>query len=60
MTLGWERYADAAIGLDRFGASAPGEIVRAHLGFTPERVAEEAERLVVARQERGEIDVTTA
>ena len=26
-TFGWERYADVAIGIDRFGASAPGELV---------------------------------
>ena len=23
-TFGWSRYADASVGLDRFGASAPG------------------------------------
>jgi len=43
--LGWERYvgADGAIvGLARFGASAPGPVVYANLGFTPENVAEKA------------------
>jgi len=60
VTLGWERYADVAIGLDRFGASAPGEVVQERLGFTPERVAEEVAQLVVAAQPRGENDVTTA
>ena len=25
VTFGWERYADESIGIDRFGASAPGE-----------------------------------
>ena len=48
-TLGWERYVGlhgAVIGLDRFGASAPGTSVLEHLGFTPERVADAAERVV--------------
>ena len=43
-TVGWERYAGlrgAVIGLDRFGASAPGGTVMNELGFTPERVADE-------------------
>ncbi len=47
-TLGWERYvADGvAIGIDRFGASAPGEVVYEKLGLTPERVAAEVRRLM--------------
>ncbi len=50
-TLGWERYVGlhgAVIGLDRFGASAPGATVLKNLGFTPERVADEAERVLQA------------
>ena len=50
-TLGWERYVGlrgAVIGLDRFGASAPGPTVLEHLGFTAERVADEAERVLQA------------
>jgi len=50
-TLGWERYVGlhgAVIGLDRFGASAPGTTALEHLGFTAERVADEAERVVQA------------
>jgi transketolase len=50
-TLGWERYVGlhgAVIGLDRFGASAPGTAALEHLGFTPERVADEAERVLQA------------
>ena len=42
-TLGWGRYVGldgAIIGLDRFGGSAPGEIVMRELGFTPEQVVE--------------------
>jgi transketolase len=40
------------VGLDRFGASAPGATVLAELGFTPERVAEEAERVLAAAADR--------
>jgi transketolase len=45
-TFGWDRWADDAVGIDRFGASAPGEQVLAELGFTPEHVAERARRLL--------------
>ncbi|MFN3288032.1 MAG: transketolase-like TK C-terminal-containing protein, partial [Sphingomonadaceae bacterium] len=41
-TFGWERWVGRhgmAIGLDRFGASAPAEALFAHFGFTPEAVA---------------------
>ena len=34
-TFGWERYADASVGIDHFGASAPGEVVLREFGFTP-------------------------
>ncbi|MFN8036259.1 MAG: transketolase [Acidimicrobiia bacterium] len=42
VTLGWARYADDAIGIDRFGASAPGEVALANLGITVEHVVERA------------------
>ena len=48
-TVGWERFAGldgVVIGLDRFGASAPGATVMAQLGFTAERVAGAAKQLV--------------
>jgi transketolase len=54
-TVGWERYAGlhgAVVGLDRFGASAPGATVLAELGFTPERVAAAAERVLAAAADR--------
>jgi transketolase len=41
--FGWERYATsdgAIIGIDHFGASAPGDEVMRRFGFTVERVAE--------------------
>jgi transketolase len=48
VSLGWERYAGddgAIIGIDRFGASAPGPTIVAELGFTVERVADVARRV---------------
>jgi transketolase len=48
-TLGWERYVGldgAIIGLDRFGGSAPGEIVMRELGFTSEHVVKAAKSLI--------------
>ncbi len=52
VTFGWERYTGtdgAVIGLDRFGASAPGEVVAEKLGFTVERIVEAAMDLVEKR-----------
>lgn len=49
VTFGWERYTGlggAIVGLDRFGASAPGEIVAEKLGFTVDRVVKAAIGLV--------------
>ncbi len=46
-TLGWERYAGdlgETVGLDRFGASAPGDEVMSRLGFTAEAVVAAAKR----------------
>jgi transketolase len=40
--FGWERYADDVVSVDRFGASAPGEVVMRELGITPEHVVERA------------------
>jgi transketolase len=45
-TFGWERYADDVIGIDHFGASAPGAVVMEKFGFTPEHVATRARALV--------------
>ncbi|MEF8817752.1 MAG: transketolase [Salinibacter sp.] len=49
VTQGWERYvgtSGTAIGVDRFGASAPGERVMEEYGLTAERVAAAARTLV--------------
>jgi transketolase len=40
--FGWERYADDVVSIDRFGASAPGEVVMRELGITPEHAVERA------------------
>ncbi len=45
-TFGWDRYADDAIGLDHFGASAPGAVVMEKFGFTAEHVVERAQALL--------------
>ena len=39
VSLGWERYATRPVSVDRFGASAPGPEVYAHLGITAEAAA---------------------
>jgi transketolase len=47
--LGWERWVGdrgASIGLERFGASAPGEIVLSELGFNVENVVARAKALL--------------
>ena len=53
VTFGWERWIGAhgiAIGVDRYGASAPGEIVLREYGFTAAHVADAArESLARAR-----------
>jgi len=46
VSLGWERYADDSVSIDRFGTSAPGKTVLEQFGFTPEHVAERARALV--------------
>jgi transketolase len=45
-SLGWDRWADDVVAIDRFGASAPGGVVLAELGFTPEHVADRARQLL--------------
>ncbi len=40
VTTGWSRYADASVGIDRFGASAPGAVVLDKLGINPGTVAD--------------------
>ena len=48
VTFGWAQYADESIGIDRFGASAPGALVLDKLGINPDHVVERATALVAA------------
>ena len=45
-TFGWERFADDSIGIDRFGASAPGDVVLDKLGINLDHVLQRARALV--------------
>jgi transketolase len=54
-SIGWERWIGdhgATVALDRYGASAPGEVVMAKFGFTAEHVVEAAEALLARRAGR--------
>ncbi|MEO6601006.1 MAG: transketolase [Polyangiaceae bacterium] len=54
--FGWERWTGlqgAILGIDRFGASAPGPVLFKELGFTVEHVARRALALVGRGSERG-------
>ena len=49
---GWERYVGlngVAVGISRFGASAPGKIVYEKLGLIVQRVVDEAMKLSQSR-----------
>jgi transketolase len=49
VTTAWERYVGQkgdAIGLDRFGASAPGQVLFEQFGFTVENVVRRAHTLM--------------
>jgi transketolase len=49
VTFGWRQYIGErgiAIGIDRYGASAPAEVIFEHLGITPANVAAAAKKLV--------------
>jgi len=45
-TFGWERYAQSIIGIDHYGASAPGKIIFEKFGFTVENVVAKAKELL--------------
>jgi transketolase len=45
-SFGWDRWAEASVSIDRFGASAPGDQALAHLGFTPDNVVAAARALL--------------
>ena len=45
-TMGWNRWTDDAVGIDRFGASAPGAVVLEKLGISAPNVAGRARALL--------------
>jgi transketolase len=48
-SLGWRSYVgpqNAVIGIDTFGASAPGSVVMEHYGFTVENVCSQAHHVL--------------
>ena len=51
VTIGWDRYADLAVGIDRFGASAPGSVVLAELGMNVDNVVSAVNELLDAISE---------
>ena len=44
VTMGWYKYADVVVGLDRFGESAPAGELFKEFGFTVENVVKAAEQ----------------
>lgn len=46
ITLGWDRHADIPVGIDRFGASAPGGKVMSELGMSVENVVAASKELL--------------
>ncbi len=46
ITLGWDRYADLPVGIDRFGASAPGSKVLEELGMSVDNVVSATQELL--------------
>jgi transketolase len=53
--FGWERWVGDAgriIGMERFGASAPAEVLFERFGFTPDRVADVAREVLAAVGQR--------
>ena len=49
--FGWDRWADDSVSIDRFGASAPGNVVLEKLGYTPANVADRARQLIAELEE---------
>jgi transketolase len=54
--FGWGRFADDVVAIDRFGASAPGSVVLANLGFTVDNVVARAFELLDALVDDGDDD----
>jgi transketolase len=50
VTLAWPRYADASVGIDRFGSSAPGDVALDRLGINAPNVVAHAQSLLESRR----------
>jgi transketolase len=48
VTLGWQKYANASIGIDQFGASAPAEVLFEKFGISADHLVSTANRLLVS------------
>jgi transketolase len=46
IAMGWSKWVDASVSIDRFGASAPGEEVLEKLGINPANVAAKVRELI--------------
>jgi transketolase len=46
VTAGWYKYADAVVGIDRFGESAPADLLFKEFGFTVENVVKAVESVL--------------
>ena len=51
-TMGWSRWTDDSVGIDRFGASAPGAVVMEKLGISASNVADRARALLAGVAQR--------
>lgn len=45
-SMGWHRWVDDVVSIDRFGASAPGEVVMFEYGINPGNVVTRAKKLI--------------
>ena len=52
VTLGWHRWVDEPVGINRFGASAPGKIVMEELGIAASNLANAANKLLAQLSKR--------
>ncbi|MCW3014471.1 MAG: tkt [Solirubrobacterales bacterium] len=46
IAMGWSQWVDASVSIERFGASAPGDVVLERLGITPAATAAKVKELV--------------
>jgi transketolase len=54
VAMGWGKWVNASVSLERFGASAPATLLFEEFGFTPENVAARAKDLIAGRAVPGE------